>query len=719
MRTWIGVLSVSVLSVLLFGSHVAWGQTVISIGGGAVANPVFINVYWEDSRAAWDADVGSSGATVERLDAMLKALNQSYYLAGLQDGGAFSGYGVSSWSVADSLVIGEVCPGLGGPPTNTSVANNIIATGGVGECLESVLGSRGIDLSSAVLVLHYAPQTAGGGDDGLCSPQTVAYHDTVDIYPNAMDVATNRDETHLNFAFIPCACLAKGIDAAFIFRMQTHEMVEAATNSEPNGPDLGYRSSALIKGAFEEIGDLCEPSIEPGSINFEPFLEPVFLGADATAKKDNGFGANKACTKTSNLACVAQYWIQPQGTCGSGFGANSSVFQKPVINQVSRPQTGSFYASGRGEHMAFYLNYKSAPGSIPWDLPSKKGKQTMYLSLSVASKTSAGTWGAGGFLKATPDTIGFGEIDAGFANDPPNLGGYVTGGTLSYQIYGFDQDVQMAPDDPITIAVSDPLTGKSTFVTVPAPAPDNFENTSDVALWVEPPTGSPVSGWTVFGDDTQVVAQVGDGNFPSGDATHPTLSMVKAANASHNYFPYEADPIKGYVDAFGDYSGQDSTDSWPSTWSFSTKTDAWGRDSFKLVSTTAGQAIVVFQGNGFTKGATRRIDIHPVLKGLIMPKSPFLPTLRGAGFAPAEQGPRTTVTLAGLPATDVNVSADGQTLTFTPPSFSASIPQDFDIVVSVDGVPSQPIKACHVGNTVHTWDECKTIVGEHLPTFTK
>ena len=93
----------------LFSCRVSAGQigNFCPIGPCNITNPVYVNVYWESSKQAWDQDAINAGIpdlTSGRIDALTTALMHSNYFAGL------SGYSVTSASFLRGVALGPCVP---------------------------------------------------------------------------------------------------------------------------------------------------------------------------------------------------------------------------------------------------------------------------------------------------------------------------------------------------------------------------------------------------------------------------------------------------------------------------------------------------------------------------------------------------------------------------------------------------------------------------------
>jgi hypothetical protein len=416
---------------------------------GTIQTPIVVNLYWELSHAQWNADVNAAGnaATIERVDALTRALMHTNYFSGLA-----GDYGVSSASMGPSIVLGDVCPTLAFPPLTTGIGHSLIPS--VLQCLSGTLPGPASNLIINVL---YPPSVQPAGD--LSCPPTSgnAYHDSVN---------------GVALAYIPLNSACNG-DLVTAFQSITHEDVEAATDSGTPDKSSGYR--AYGNWAGEEIADLCQGGkFGPGALGAmraSPFFQTEFANGNP-----NGL--------------ISNYWSNTFFWCWSGPAPRPFPAKYAPIS-----------VCGRGQNMGVSLSFGVG---LPWDLGGLQGKRTMYLSATVQSPPGSGSnnsWGAGSPLRVpTGDTIGFSGIQY-FPPPPANSDPSVV---TAISVYGFDQDVQMAAGDIISFTVTEPSSGLQQTVSAPAPV------AAKAVVSVTPPANSPVAGWTLFGDASRIQAQILD-----------------------------------------------------------------------------------------------------------------------------------------------------------------------------------------------------------------
>jgi hypothetical protein len=413
----------------------------------------------------------------------------------------------------------------------------------------------------------------------------------------------------------------------------THEMVESAT--DPSGI-WGYRSTWVIDGQFAEIADLCQaaPYGQLPADDAPGFLSPT-LGATVAGYFSNNYGENDGCvTGTENDA-------------------------PPIVFAVPH---------GRGENMTFDVTVVSPTDDmVPPDLQNLgTSANTIYLSGALQSGSHPAVHVG---RKLMGDSLLFRQI--AYQNGPGCTVPFTPGTdcNAAITIDGFNQDVTVNEGDAITLFVSDPLSGFSTSTIVTAPP------NGAVFLGVYPPEATPES-WTTFGDASYVYGHV-SGSCQNDPATAPS------------------DPIEGQgVLAH-------TTSNHGDTISFTGVSDPWGAVQFPYWSETAGVQQLVVDSPTWpaqTCGTVHspaspfvtRVQVHPLATSLSPDNSlaihPVV-TLYGAGFTPNNPS-RTTVTVAGVAATNLQVASGS--ITFTAPEGAAG--RTVQVIAYVDGVPSLPLE---------------------------
>src|SRR5581483_7897722 len=104
------------LLFLLTGSALKAVSNFCPSGTCDIANPIYINVYWDSSENQWNVDIAASdaSATVSRIDALTKAVCHSAYFSQLTQ------YSVQSCATRVSIVEN----GCGPPPSDIDQAHN-------------------------------------------------------------------------------------------------------------------------------------------------------------------------------------------------------------------------------------------------------------------------------------------------------------------------------------------------------------------------------------------------------------------------------------------------------------------------------------------------------------------------------------------------------------------------------------------------------------------
>jgi hypothetical protein len=499
---------------------------------GMISTPIMVNLYWDTNHGAWNAHVapspgslGDGSPTIARIDAMTQALAHSSYLSGLAE------YGVSSWTLGPSLVLGEVsgCPlSLATPPANTQLAYNALSQ--VASCIQPALAALNGD--NVVLTIFYPPQVVAGGDHGFCGT-SVAYHEDGPSYIRAV-------------SFVPLVCNPAKNGLSMLgqtMNSYTHELVESIT--DPITP-FGYRNLIIPIGPWngEEVADVCQGGSN-GPLGELP-------------------SANFLKTTLGTPAALSTFWSNNQSTCISGVSSSAP------LPYVSNGHDLSLSFCGRGENMQITLNYWQPYGfpqrMVPWDLANGEGASTLFLNATVASNTYS--WGAGDLLRwPTPDTIGFKNIEFNVDDCPQGSNSC----RMDAEIFGFNQDVVMAAKDNISVTVTDPGSGLEMTETKAAPS------AAQATFIVSPPANSP-NLWTFFGDTTQVHGQIQDSCSIYDPRTH--------INSGPG--PIENEPVTGIVQAswpVTDLVGKAFNGGF---------SDPQGGYQFQLVTDTAGLQTITF-----------------------------------------------------------------------------------------------------------------------------
>lgn len=195
------------------------------IGPCNITKPVYVNVYWESSKQAWDQDVINAGMpdlASGHIDALTMALMHSNYFAGL------SGYGVTSASFLRGVALGNCVP----LPPELSLSDDMMVN--IATCV--LAANPDLSPGSAIINVLIPPNVPAGATTAFCAT-----------------AAGDHNVWGLQFFMtrVPATC---NPNISFFFDSLTHEMVEAATDPFPEALS-GWKKFA--GGSCSEIGDLC------------------------------------------------------------------------------------------------------------------------------------------------------------------------------------------------------------------------------------------------------------------------------------------------------------------------------------------------------------------------------------------------------------------------------------------------------------------------------
>jgi hypothetical protein len=299
--------------------------------------PVYVNVYWDQT---WDQDVqtlGSTGLLRARIDAATEALVRSGYFSQLAQ------YKV--WSVSMGPSITPACQGA--PATmDLVVANNNNLLNNLMDCILAAYPS--LKNKNTILNIFVPPKVATG-KWGLGADHKNLRGIALCLLPTNQGDSAPKDFSRL-------------------LEMASHEMVEAATDPNPDSL-TGYRNKDIGSSVFTyEIADLCSAAV--------PFL---------------GIGDGSA------LFGVTQYWSDNANICVTPF----PTLTPPTISPLS-------IVCGTGRNMNITLSGTFGP--TPWDLVANPvNGQTIYVQAAINN-----TWNSGSLLNIPPSTppitVGFGFV---------------------------------------------------------------------------------------------------------------------------------------------------------------------------------------------------------------------------------------------------------------------------------------------------------------------
>jgi len=452
-------LAVPLFAVALSIPGLAFGSRNLCPTCDVIPAPRYLNVYWELGN--WESDVAATAPdlTRRRIDQLVQALGHSLYFTGLAQ------YGVSSVSILPSLTE----TGCGPPPADIAAAP--AAIGAFARCLMARHGN--LDPERTVLNVFLPPATARDPADPGCTAP--GEHDR---YGSPVEVA-----------LIPIAC---NPSIGGLLSTVSHQMVEGATDAEPDSP-LGWKTSGV---PGQEIADECEDT---------PSRSVPFLFAQA-----------------------ASYWSNAAGACVSGWTPAGSTLLAPIILSGA--------ACGTGKDMTITLTGTFGPA--PWDLGGAPPQtRSLYVSAQIA-----GLWKAGNAGDFPEDAVGFGDIRW--------LGGATASGD-TITLHGFDagygapsaalrRGLVVLPGDAIDVSVSSPATGQTSMVRVIAPSP------RAATLSVTPSAHLLGAASHIFaGGEGEIAGRLVDGGgcavdgaavaITSSDATD-TLAAVQAVSSDGGQF---------------------------------------------------------------------------------------------------------------------------------------------------------------------------------------
>jgi hypothetical protein len=386
-----------------------------------IYNPVYVNVYWDTNQATWDNDVTaqSTGWAQARIDLITQAILRSGFFSRM------SVYGVQSASWGGSF-------NCAGPPITVGTAMQGPSVEALVQCVIAQNpafidpgGDRKGKVSDSIVFNMFLPPQVDGSDfcitDGKGN-KPFAKHLKVDTSLGAVKVTFNSTNNNCN-----------STSSNNLIQGLSHEMVEAASNPDPNGAS-GYRVrwSATDGDAGQEIGDKCPPPANPAT----PFLLPD--------------------------ASITQYWDNDANGSGNTGACTTGVqLTKPIISQTS--------VCGSGRNMQ--LTLQGTFGGQPWDLGQSVAwsPQTLYLRGGVSGSAN---WGAGvtaNNLQGQPvNAVQFGGI--GWQNSVITINGFGAG-------YGTG-GARIMPGDTLAITVIRADTGQfaQTSLTAPFPSSISFDH---------------------------------------------------------------------------------------------------------------------------------------------------------------------------------------------------------------------------------------------------
>ncbi len=469
------------LSSVLCSTCAAQVGNFCPIGPCNITNPVYVNVYWESSKEAWDQDAIKAGMpdlASARIDALTTALMHSNYFAGL------SGYSVTSASFLRGVALGSCVPLPPELSFNATMMQNIAA------CIFAA--NPDITPGSAILNILIPPNVPPGATTAFCAT-AAGDHDMFGL--------------GLVMTRIPAAC---NPNISFLFLALTHEMVEAATDPVP-GALSGWKKFG--GGPCGEIGDLCVSKCGATA------PAPTFLFGTIQNYFVDGL---KACFSPALLS------VPPAATpsisvAGMSGGGSSTVFSLSGTS-LAGVQEGGPWDLVNGKTL--YLQASVAhPGQAPWSAGNIQGMppdvvnferviwndngvkvrirvegfdsnygSTVNESFSIEDQSLMGiSRNTGGVQVVTnfPTTITAGTAITISGATPADLNGnFTVTAVLSPFVFAYKQNgtdetggggtvttspvTIVAPGDQVTFTYFDPQTGLSTTASGTIPFPDTI-----------------------------------------------------------------------------------------------------------------------------------------------------------------------------------------------------------------------------------------------------
>jgi hypothetical protein len=272
-------------------------------GTCVIDNPVYVNVFWDASPAQWDADVGTSGMTQTRINAVTMALIKSDYFSQL-----------AQYKVYSPTMLPSITVPCGGPPNSMDAVEAAIKN--VVSCVFGV--NPALNNGNTIIVLFVPPQVAGGN---YCAGRS-ANHDK---FSSPVEVVLESTNSACNYDF------------ARLIETTSHEMVEAATDPLSSSP-TGYKNKDPGSQFGQEIGDLC-PNQDVVS----------FLGVG----EGTGTGVTEYWSDNAN-GCVVPFPLTPptiNKIVPCGWGKNMSIMLQGVFGAAPWDLT-----AGTFNGQTLYLN---------------------------------------------------------------------------------------------------------------------------------------------------------------------------------------------------------------------------------------------------------------------------------------------------------------------------------------------------------------------------
>jgi hypothetical protein len=408
-----------------------------------ITDPVYVNVYWDDSVDKWNTDIAQSdpSATVARIDVLTQALAHSQYFAGLAQ------YSVTSVTVAQSIVAN----GCGAPPANIDQAFAQMNT--FAGCIFTAHPT--FIPGQTILNVFLPPQVVPASATAEYCKTANANHDQY-LYP------VGFADDQIVYAFVQVAIIPTNIacnkSLTSVLELTTHEMVEAATDPVPFSP-TGWKNFGT------EIADACEHTKAKNA----PFL----------------FGRVSTYFSNATNGCVA-FPVSPLSVASSkvcGSGSNMTMTLTGAFGDV---------------HSGAPWDLTTTPAAYP----APASSSTIYLQAVVSGSHA---WSAGNVMGFPPDIVSLGKITwkaVGGSGDTIVINGFDSHYGVAAPSPGLTSTV--SPGDKVTLTISSQDTGRLIKTTLIVPGPSNVNGLAFLNPLIHLTNGSPPAE-IFFGDHPTAV----------------------------------------------------------------------------------------------------------------------------------------------------------------------------------------------------------------------
>jgi len=447
-----------------------------SIFGGTcdIANPVYMNVYWDSSKSQWDQDeiaAGQEDMVSGRIDALTQAITHSNYFRGL------SGYSVASVTLLPSIASDCI-------PVPTTIDKALQQLTDYTRCI--LAANPNLDPGNAILNVFLPSKTVPSSPTSDYCLKYSASHNKF-----GYDLGLQME-----VSMIP-ANVACNFSISALFTSLTHEMVEGTTDPVPMSP-TGWKP---------EIGDICKTAAAPQFLyaaiqaywvdGIKACFGPTLLSVPPAATPSiavssiSGGGSSTVFSLTGPSLAGAPVG-PPWDLAGGNFGGQTLYLQASILHPgqaswgagniegVPPDQVGfgpvswsdngtrvSITANGFSGNYGGAVNESfsilpltglSRAAGLVTAITSMPNNAAQGAPVVIAGATPADLNGAFQVLRTMNPTV-FLYIQTG--NDEIGGGGKAITSTVA----------TLAPGDTINFTYSDPLTGLSTTASGSAPFP--------------------------------------------------------------------------------------------------------------------------------------------------------------------------------------------------------------------------------------------------------